>query len=70
MSVPGRLNPCAYAASRPADTKSLASFMGQSRRTWLVSDSYRSGNGVSSSSHAWAAVSNSSRPTRSGTLEA
>jgi hypothetical protein len=46
----------------------LSSFMGQSRRTWLVSDAYRSGNGVLSSSHAWAAVSNSSRPTRSGTL--
>ena len=47
----------------------LSSFRGQSRPTWLVSDAYRSGNGVSSS-HAWAAVSNSSRPTRSGTLEA
>jgi hypothetical protein len=46
----------------------LSSFMGQSRRTWLVSDAYRSGNGVSSSSPARAAVSNSSRSTRSGTL--
>ena len=46
----------------------LSSFRGQSRQTWLVSDAYRSGNGVLSSSHAWAAVSNSSRPTRSGTL--
>ena len=48
----------------------LSSFMGQSRRSRLVSDAYRSGNGMSSSSHAWAAVSNSSRPTRSGTLKA
>ena len=46
----------------------LSSFRGQSRRTWLVSDAYRSGNGVLSSSHASAAVSNSSHPTRSGTL--
>lgn len=46
----------------------LSSFMGWSRRASLVSDAYGSGNGVSSSPHAWAAVSKSSRPTRSGTL--